>query len=116
MTPNPAIVEATYGILARVARTRGTISYSVLSDEVPGLPHRGRLMNSTLIAVGERSWSDRGVLLSVLVVNAGGRRLPSKGFYESLAFYRPDDDQSDLARAARRERERVYPAYPPDEV
>lgn len=71
-------------------------------------------MVATLPAVTERSWDEKHVLLPVLFVNAAGTKLPSSGFYESLTTYRPEDDQSDPETAARRERERVYAAYPPD--
>jgi hypothetical protein len=108
----PEVVEATYEILVRSAQGRTVLSYSKLSSMVPGLPVRGRAMIDTLIAVSERSWEEKRVLLPVPVVNAGRNGLPSSGFYESLTLYRPDDDQSDPSKAARRERERVYAAYP----
>ncbi|MEU4688416.1 hypothetical protein [Actinoplanes sp. NPDC023714] len=108
----PEVVAATYDILVRKARERAVVTYSGLSAMVPGLPVRGPAMIDTLIAVTERSWAEKGVLLPVLVVNAGRNGLPSSGFYESLTQYRPHDDQSDPARAARRERERVFAAYP----
>lgn len=106
------VVAATYSVLVRKAQDRDVVTYSALSSMVPGLPVRGRAMIDTLIAVSERSWAEKGVLLPVLVVNAGKGGLPSTGFYESLTHYRPNDDQSDRATAARRERERVYAAYP----
>lgn len=108
----PEVVEATYGILIRKAGERNVVTYSALSSMVPGLPVRGQAMIDTLIAVSERSWAEKGVLLRVLVVNAGKNGLPSKGFCKSLTYYRPDDDQSDLSKAACRERERVYAVYP----
>jgi hypothetical protein len=108
----PEVVAATYDILVQRAQERNVVTYSDLSSMVPGLPVRGHAMINTLLAVGARSWEEKGVLLPVLVVNAGRTGLPSSGFYESLTQYRPNDDQSDLARAARRERERVYAAYP----
>ncbi len=51
-------------------------------------------------------------LLPVLVVNASGQKLPGEGFYESLRSYRPSDAAGEPAVLARRERERVYRAYP----
>jgi hypothetical protein len=108
----PEVVAATYDVLVHKARKREVVTYSALSSMVPGLPVRGPAMVDTLIAVGARSWAEKGVLLPVLVVNAGRNGLPSSGFYESLTQYRPNDDQSDLTTAARRERERVYAAYP----
>ena len=108
----PEVVDATHSILVRCAQDRAVISYSKLSSMVPGLPVRGKAMIDTLIAVTQRSWGERAVLLPVLVVNAGKSGLPSSGFYESLTQYRPTDDQSDPVKAARRERERVYAAYP----
>ena len=110
----PEVVTATYNVLVRRAQKRDVVTYSGLSSMIPGLPVRGPAMIDTLIAVNARSWAEKGVLLPVLVVNAGKNGLPSSGFYESLAHYRPNDDQSDLAKAARRERERVYAAYPTD--
>lgn len=101
MRPNPTVAAA-YSVLTRVAQERGTISYSGLSDEVPGLSRRGSSMVATLRAVTERSWQEKRVLLPVLVVNAGGKKLPSSGSYESLTIYRPEDDQSDPGKAARR--------------
>ncbi|SIM58491.1 hypothetical protein SAMN04489832_0804 [Micromonospora cremea] len=115
MKPNPTVVTAAYSVLKRVAKERCTMSYSALSDKVPGLSRRGPSMVATLIAVAECSWAERHVLLPVLAVKAGRNGLPSSGFYESLTTYRPEDDQSDPRRAARRERERVYAAYPPDQ-
>ncbi len=112
MSANPAVVEAAYNVLTRVASERNTISYTALSNEVPGLSRRGPSMVRTLIAISERSWDEAGVLLPVLVVNAGKNGLPSSGFYESLTIYRPEDDQSSPIVSARRERERVYAAYP----
>lgn len=108
----PEVVAATYEVLVLKAQMRDVVTYSGLSSTVPGLPVRGPAMIDTLIAVSARSWAEKGVLLPVLVVNAGKNGLPSSGFYESLAQYRPNDDQSDPAKAARRERERVYAAYP----
>ncbi|XVU22918.1 hypothetical protein ACQPZJ_37445 [Actinoplanes sp. CA-054009] len=112
MSMRPEVVSAAYEVLVRAARERGVVTYGALSSAVPGLPLRGPVMVDTLIAVNERSWAEKGVLLPVLVVNAGRNGLPSSGFYESLTHYRPHDDQSDRAKAARRERERVYAAYP----
>ena len=106
------LIRQVLDILEGVARSRATISYKRLSDRAPGLPVRGRLMSETLVAVSELSWAARGVLLPVLVVNSGGARLPSEGFYESLAYYRPEEAAPDKTVAARRERERVYRAYP----
>lgn len=112
MKPKPAIVDATFAILRRIARERGTISYTLLSNGIPGLPRRGPVMVATLNAVGERSWQEKAVILTVLVQKAGRNGLPSTGFYELLELFRPEDDLSDLVKAARRERERVYAAYP----
>jgi hypothetical protein len=109
----PDVVAATYDILVRKAQDRDVVTYLKLSSMIPGLPVRGRAMIDTLNAVSARSWAEKGVLLPVLVVNAGKNGLPSSGFYESLTKYRPSDDQSDPAKAARRERERVYAVYPP---
>lgn len=112
MRSRPEVFEVALRVLEQAARDRVTVGYKQLSDKVPGLSARGPVMTKLLLDISDHCWQAKRVLLPVLVVNAGGARLPSIGFYESLAQFRPDDDQSDKATAARRERERVYRAYP----
>lgn len=112
MRSRPEVFEAALLALEQVACARETINYKQFSERVPGLGVRGKGMTNVLLDITDHSWTRRGVLLPVLVVNAAGSKLPSIGFYETLTQYRPHDDQSDRAVAARRERERVYRAYP----
>ncbi len=112
MEINQEVLARAVDVLEQAARRRQVLTYKQFSEQVPGLPTRGPVMSATLLAVSAYSWHKHQVLLPVLVVNASGQRLPGEGFYESLRSYRPNDAAGEPAVLARRERERVYRAYP----
>jgi hypothetical protein len=108
----PEVAAATYSILVRRAQERDVVTYSALSSMVPG-PAGPRTSHDRHTDRDDRAIIGReGCPVSGLAVNTGRNGLPRTGSYESLTHYLPYDDQSDPARAARRERERVYAAYP----
>ncbi|MFP5218911.1 MAG: hypothetical protein ACLGIG_04130 [Actinomycetes bacterium] len=97
-------------VLEDVARRRGVITYSELGSEVPGVGRRGRKMAAVLEVIGRRSFTRKGVILTVLVVNKSSG-LPSEGFYWLQRDLR-NGETGDPTVLARRERERVYAQYP----
>ncbi len=97
-------------VLEQVARRRSTITYTELSEAVPGVGRRGPHVASVLEVLGRRSLAEKDILITVLVVNKSDG-LPSHGFFELQSDVRPDV-RGDRVALARHERERVYRAYP----
>jgi hypothetical protein len=97
-------------VLEDVARRRTTITYTELSEAVPGVGRRGPHVASVLEVLGRRSLAERDILITVLVVNKSDG-LPSHGFFDLQRDVRPGL-AGDRTALARHERERVYRAYP----
>lgn len=83
--------EQVRGIAIGVARSRSIISYSELASRVTAITisHRSSVLYDLLRTVLDSEHSDRGLLLTAVVVHANHPRIPGRGFFdaaESLGY------------------------------